>query len=220
MMLPDLSVSQLQPLPGSVPDETAVATLDRQPDRLKVKYVGEETESYLRVYHRPDASLIAVLELLSPTNKAGDGRQLYLEKRNQLLRETVHLVELDLLLGGKRLPIEGKLPPGDYFAYVARGDQRPECEVYGWKLSEPLTRIRLPLKPSDLDLVFDLPGLLAEAYRRGKYARFLPYSSPPPVPLRREREVGRRAAADVEAGRLMPVCTAPSGGDADVLDRP
>ncbi len=170
-------------LPESLPVETAVATLDREPVTLDLGYVEEETESYLRVYHRPDASLIAVLELLSPTNKEGDGRLLYLEKRNQLLRETVHLVELDLLLGGKRLPLRGKLPPGDYHACVARGDQRPRCEVYTWKLTEPLTRIRLPLKSPDPDLLFDLPGLLAEAYSKGRYARDLPYSSPLPVPL-------------------------------------
>jgi hypothetical protein len=196
-MLPDLSVIQSQPLPESVPPEAAVATLDREPVTLSLAYVEEETESFLRLYHRPDASLIAVLELLSPTNKEGDGRQLYLEKRNQLLRETVHLVELDLLIGGKRLPTRGKLPPGDYYAYVARGDQRPHCEVYGWKLSEPLTRIRLPLKPSDPDLVFDLPGLLAEAYRKGRYARQLPYSSSPPVALSEENAkwVGERLRA-------------------------
>ncbi len=184
-MLPDLSVSQSQPLPREVPAETAVATLEREPVRLNVSYADEVTESFLRVFHRPDASLIAVLELLSPTNKEGDGRQVYLLKRNELLRETVHLVELDLLLGGKRLPIRGKLPPGNYYAYVARGDQRPLCEVYGWKLTERLTGIRLPLKPPDLDVVFDLPGLLAEAYRRGRYARSLPYSDPPPVALTR-----------------------------------
>jgi hypothetical protein len=201
-MLPDLSVSQAQPLPETVPPETAVATLVREPVTLGLEYAEEETESFLRVYHRPDASLIAVLELLSPTNKEGDGRQLYLEKRNQLLRETVHLVELDLLLGGKRLPVRGNLPPGDYYAYVARGDQRPRCEVYGWKLTEPLTPIRLPLKPSDPDLVFDLPGLLAEAYRKGRYARDLPYSAPPPVPVSEEnaRWVGERLRAWKQPG--------------------
>ena len=183
---PDLFVSQSHPLPAKVPSATAVATLDREPVTLGLQYAEEETESFLRIVHRPDASLIAVLELLSPTNKEGDGRHLYLEKRNELLRETVHLVELDLLLGGKRLPIRGKLPAGDYFAHVARGDQRPWCEVYGWKLSEALTRIRLPLKPPDPDLVFDLPGLLAEAYRKGRYARDLPYASPPPVALSKE----------------------------------
>jgi hypothetical protein len=183
VMLPDLSVSQSEALPERLAPETAVATLDREPVPMSVEYADEETESFLRVTHRPDASLIAVLELLSPTNKAGKGRQLYLKKRNDLLGETVHLVELDLLLGGKRMPIRGKLPDGDYYAYVARGDQRPRCEVYYWKLTERLTRIRLPLKPSDPDVIFDLPGLLAHAYQRGRYARQLPYSEPPPVAL-------------------------------------
>jgi hypothetical protein len=163
--------------------------LDHLPDhydaRIDVRPAVEKEEPFLRVFERPDRSVIAVLELLSPMNKA-DGRQLYLEQRNQRWREPIHLVELDLLLGGKRLPIKGKLPPGDYYAYVARGDQRPRCEVYGWKLTEPLTRIRLPLKPSDPDLVFDLPGLLAEAYRKGRYARDLPYSQPPPVALSKQ----------------------------------
>src|SRR3954471_15351967 len=131
-MLPDLSVSQSYPLPEKVPSATAVATLDREPVTLGLEYAEEETESFLRVLHRPDASLIAVLELLSPTNKEGAGRLSYLEKRNDLVRENVHLVELDLLLGGSRLPTEGKLPAGDYYAFVSRGDRRPECEVYSW----------------------------------------------------------------------------------------
>src|SRR5262245_54095440 len=68
-MLPDLSVSQSEALPDRAAPETAVATLDREPVPMSVAYAEEETESYLRVTHRPDASLIAVLELLSPTNK-------------------------------------------------------------------------------------------------------------------------------------------------------
>ncbi len=149
----------------------------------KADLLDEVTEGFLRVFHRPDASLVAVLELLSPTNKTGEGRALYLEKRSKLLAEPVHLVELDLLLGGSRMPVKEKLPPGDYYTYVARADQRPQCQVYTWKLSDPLPRIRLPLKPPDPDVVFDLPGLFAEAYRRGRYTRVLPYSASPPVAL-------------------------------------
>jgi hypothetical protein len=81
------------------------------------------------------------------------------------------------------MPTREKLPPGDYYAYVARADQRPQCQVYAWRLSDPLPRIRLPLKPPDPDVLFDLPGLFAEAYRRGRYTRILPYSAPPPVGL-------------------------------------
>jgi hypothetical protein len=183
VMLPDLSVLQAQALPEHLSEETAIATLEREPAEMAVAFAEEETESFLRITYRPDASLLAVLELLSPTNKKGEGRQLYLQKRNEILEDNIHLVELDLLLGGARVPIKGKLPPGHYFGYVARGDQRPRCEVYAWSLAEPLTRMRLPLKPSDPDLVFDLPGVFAQAYQRGRYTRVLPYSSPPPVEL-------------------------------------
>jgi hypothetical protein len=182
-MLPDLSVSQSHPLPEKLVPETAISTLEKEPVTLRVRYVEEEPEAFLRIVHRPDAALIAVLELLSPTNKEGVRRLSYLEKRNELLREAVHLVELDLLLGGTRVPVEGPLPPGDYYAYVSRGDQRPECQVYGWALAERLPRIRLPLKVPDPDVVFDLPGLFAEAYRCGRYSRDLPYDAAPPVAL-------------------------------------
>ncbi len=182
-MLPDLSVSQSHPLPHQLVHEAAVAVLDKEPVTRQLKYLQTAPEAYLRVLHRPDASLIAVLELLSPTNKSGQGRRDYLLKRQELLQEPVHLVELDLLLGGTRLPLKGKFPAGDYHAFVSRGDRRPECEVYSWKLSEPFTRIRLPIKPPDPDVVFDLPGLFAHAYQRGRYFRDLPYAAAPPVPL-------------------------------------
>lgn len=197
---PDVSVTQSRPLPEVAgPMEPAVAVLDREPVRLKVRRADAATESFLRVVYEPDSSLVAVLELLSPTNKEGEGRTAYLTKRNQMLGETVHLVELDLLLGGARVPVRGKLPPAHYYAYVARGDRRPECEVYAWAVTERLTRVRLPLKPSDPDVVFDLPGLLEQTYRRGRYARHLPYDAPPPVAL--PENLGRWVAERLTAWR-------------------
>src|SRR6266487_1433964 len=49
-------------------------------------------EGYIEIVRRSDSSLVAVLELLSPTNKIGEGRGEYLVKRDQLLRQRVHLV--------------------------------------------------------------------------------------------------------------------------------
>src|SRR4051812_8881793 len=112
-MLPDLSVSQLHPLPSELGTEATAVLVENEPATLRLKYQPLEAEAYLKVLHRPDASLIAVLELLSPTNKSGVGRIAYMTRRNELLQESVHLVELDLLLGGSRLPTEGKLPAGD-----------------------------------------------------------------------------------------------------------
>ncbi|MFO0844541.1 MAG: DUF4058 family protein [Gemmataceae bacterium] len=158
--------------------------MDVEPVRaLKIQYLDEETEAFLQVKYRPDASVITTLELLSPTNKEGKGRQQYLEKRNELIRDDVHMVELDLLLGGARLPTEGRLPPGDYYAYVSRGDHRPRCDVYGWPLPHRLPRIKIPLKAPDPDVVFDLQELFSETFRRGRYLRRLPYAAAPAAPM-------------------------------------
>jgi hypothetical protein len=60
-------------------------------------------ETYIEILHQPDRTLVAVLELLLPANKEQPGRTEYLAKRRALLHQKVHLVELDLLVGGRRL---------------------------------------------------------------------------------------------------------------------
>ena len=63
--------------------------------------IEEETrETFIEIRRRPERTVVATLELLSPANKESPGRRSYLDKRNALLYRPVHLVELDLLLGG------------------------------------------------------------------------------------------------------------------------
>jgi hypothetical protein len=124
-----------------------------------------------------------VLELLSPANKEEPGRTLYLAKRNALLHHPVHLVELDLLLKGQRLPLEEGLPPGDYYALVSRGNQRPKCQVYHWTLHQPLPAIPIPLLPPDPDLWIDLGAVFRTTYERGRYSRSVDYTAAPPISL-------------------------------------
>lgn len=75
------------------------------------------------IYHRPDRSLVAVLELLSPSNKRGETRTKYLAKRRTVLRNRVHLVELDLLVEGGRIAPPYEYPAADFSALVARAEQ-------------------------------------------------------------------------------------------------
>ena len=66
---------------------------------------------------------------LSPANKkAGATREVYLAKRNEYLSAGVHLVEIDLLRGGPRLPL-GEPPPtiADYYVLVCRAWERPHA---------------------------------------------------------------------------------------------
>ena len=181
LIRPDLAISQGHPLSNDPHKVSGVATLE--PVSIPLEYLDEEVESYLQILHRPDRTLVTVLELLSPTNKVDPGRTDYLAKRSAILRQQVHLVELDLLRGGRRLPLKRPLPPGDHYAFVSRWEERPNCDVYAWSMRSPLPAIRIPLKRPDPDLVFDLAAVFDEAYTRGRYHRSLEYSKPPRVPV-------------------------------------
>lgn len=50
---------------------------------------------------------------------------MYLAKRSELLRHYVNFVELDLLRGGPRMPME-QLAECDYYALVSRCPERPD----------------------------------------------------------------------------------------------
>jgi hypothetical protein len=159
------------------PSPKAVATLE--PVTIPLLFLEGPRETYIEVLHRPDRSLVAVLELLSPTNKEYPGRTEYLAKRSALLHQNVHLVELDLLLGGQRLPMQKPLPPGDYYYLVSRGEKRPDCQVYSWTLQQPLHKLPVPLRAPDPDVLVDLAQVLATAYERGRFHRRIDYQTQP-----------------------------------------
>lgn len=132
-------------------------------------------QRHLEIRKRPGRELVTVIEILSPANKRGTGRDEYLQKRLELLYREVNLVELDLLLAGRRLPMAGPLPPGDFYALVSRAERLPACEVYAWTLRQPLPPIPIPLRPPDPDLAIGLQDLFAATYERGRYRRSVDY---------------------------------------------
>jgi hypothetical protein len=183
---PDLAVSRQGRSPAESRQMLAVATLEPVDVPWPTLEHDEPTLRYLKILNLPERSLVTVLELLSPTNKREPGRTDYCAKRNALRRQGINLVELDLLLGGQRLPLGGPLPPGDYYALVSRGDGRSACRVYAWTVREPLPKLPIPLREPDPDVQFDLDAVFAMAYERGRYARLLPYGEPLQLPLRED----------------------------------
>src|SRR5438046_2302924 len=139
LLEPDVALTQRGRSSAPSPAPAGVATLE--PVTLSLLIEEETHARHIEILHRPDRTLVAVLELLSPANKEEPGRAVYLAKRNALVFHPVHLVEVDLLLKGQRLPLEEDLPPGDYYALVSRGDQRPTCNVYAWTLRQSLPPI-------------------------------------------------------------------------------
>jgi hypothetical protein len=149
--------------------------------------LGEAIETYIEILHRADRSLVTTVELLSPANKEEPGRSAYLAKRHALHVQKVHTVELDLLIGGQRLPMRLPLPEGDYHAFVARAERALDCEVYSWTLPDPLPALPIPLRDPDPDVTLDLGAIFAIVYERVTYEREIDYALPPPVSVPDER---------------------------------
>lgn len=161
----------------------AVVDLDLEPVSIPVVLLDPPRETFLRIVRRPDRELITIVELLSPANKAGADHAAYLARRSEVHRQGVHLVELDFLTRGHRLPMSRPLPPGDYYAFVARAERLPDCDVYAWSVRRRIPTIPIPLKAPDADLAVDLAVVFATAFGRGPYGRSLDYTIPPPAQL-------------------------------------
>ena len=148
VIIPDVTVLETEDSAASVM-ETAGSTpvMTTTPVILTLPMPERKREAFLTVRERQSMAVIAVIEVLSLDNKrsGSDGRHEYLHKREAILESDVHLIELDLLRGGVRLPTVEELPPAAYYALVSRADHRPHVEVYPWTLCQRLPSIPVPL---------------------------------------------------------------------------
>ena len=167
---------------------TAVATIEPTFVDVLDRHTEEVRHTWVEIRRLPNLELVTVIEVLSPVNKVGTGRVEYLAKRDDLHARKVHLVEIDLLLGGHRVPMKQPLRAGHYFAVVARGPNLPTAEVYAWTLRDRLPTIPIPLRSPDPDVRIDLQELFDRIYDLGRYGRTLRYDLPLPegVPLHPE----------------------------------
>jgi hypothetical protein len=130
--------------------------------------------------------LVTAIELLSPVNKHGRGYREYLEKRQRLLSSTTHLLEIDLLRNGRRVPMQQPLPAAPYFVFLSRAEKRPILEVWPIQLNEKLPTVPIPLLSGDADASLDLQLALDTIYDALGYDLSVDYASPPDIPLKGE----------------------------------
>lgn len=135
--------------------------------------------------HRTDTlELVTAIEILSPVNKkAGhDTYDEYQRKQRALLRSEAHLLEIDLLRGGRRPPLEQPVPRAPYYVVLSRAERRPAVEVWPIQLQDKLPFLPVPLLAPDPDAPLDLGAAVAAVYVRGGYATLIDYHRPPPPP--------------------------------------
>jgi hypothetical protein len=149
----------------------------------------EVHDRYLTISDLESRSVVTVIELLSPTNKASgsQGRTEYLRKRRETLRSKVNWVEIDLLRAGVRTAVRAPLPPHDYLVYVSRVTKDDRIgNAWPVKLVEPLPTIKVPLKLGDQDAPLNLQAAFTHMYEAGSYEASCDYTRQPPLPLRED----------------------------------
>ena len=154
---------------------TATLALPVSPEKVTVPISEEVNERYLEIREAATGTVVTVLEILSPKNKrTGPGRVSYERKRNQVLESTTNLVEIDLLRGGKPLPISSQ--KGDYRILICRGDSRPQGALYAFSLLQPIPSVPIPLMPGEAEPMLDLKTLLDHIYAKGRYHLVIDYT--------------------------------------------
>lgn len=175
----DVSLAR-SPDRGSVP--AAAGALEAPAYGRMLPTVDVEKHSYLEIRDRRNRELVTVIELLSPSNKKpGPDREQYVAKRRQLLVSNVHLVEIDLLRGGPRMPLQD-LPDCDYCVLVSRVEDRPRVGIWPLRLRDRLPLIPIPLRAPDPDARIDLQEILHRLYDAAGYEDYI-YTSAPRPPL-------------------------------------
>jgi hypothetical protein len=189
ILYPDVHIvaPRVQPVPGlSTAEEVtpgSAGVVVTEPAAELASPVSEEVP-LLSVEIRDVAQrrLVTLLEILSPVNKRGEGAREYAERRMELLQTRTHLLEIDLLRQGRRIPLLGELPPASYYVYLSRAPRRPFTQIWPIPLREPLPTVPVPLLPPDPDVPLDLQAAVRACFDLVGYERLLDYSGPPPPP--------------------------------------
>jgi hypothetical protein len=133
----------------------------------------------------PDRKLVTTIELLSPSNKrhGSVGWRQYLRKRQAHLEGQANLVEIDLVRGGQRMPMEEDWPASPGYVLTCWRKTAPVCKVWPAFVDRPLPKLRVPLAPPDDDLTLDLQAMVDAIYDRSRYAMEINYHRPCHPPL-------------------------------------
>lgn len=192
---PDVAVSSPSTRETSLSQEaaTAVAATSTGTEPVIMRpFIQEQfREVFLEIYESdPEQRLVTSIEILSPSNKrpGSKGWKLYLRKRQGLLLNGTHLVEIDLLRGGQRMPMSDPWPASPYTILVARGGVLPRYLAWPAHSLHPLPTIPIPLAHPDPDISINLQIMVEAIYARSRYARSIDYSKPLTPPLLMEEQ--------------------------------
>lgn len=188
---PDVTIIR-PPQPQHSRSDGGVAVLD---EPYLVKWFEEDWwEPYIEIVHHQSGEVTTVIELLSPTNKQGEGHKKYVNKQQALLTTQANLVEIDLLAEGEHTVAVPKEEVDDlsdcrYIVSVMRSGVWQSAEMYPFPLHRRLPRCRIPLRAPDPDVGLDLPAVFTKVYDISGAAYEIDYQQPPKTTLNSEEAI-------------------------------
>lgn len=189
--VPDVSV-RFSGASGSELEEALsegnVAVASPEPVVVTVPMPDVVRQRYLEIRSLRTSDVITVIEILSPVNKRGMGRQKYESKRLEILESQTHLVEIDLLHEGRAMPVLNYEQTSHYRVLVSESDNRPQAQLYPFNLQQFIPTFWLPLKPEDEAIAINLKPLLDDIYELSGYDLDINYGQDP-VPKWPESEL-------------------------------
>ena len=156
------------------------------PDAIDVQlpFTDLFKERYIEVRRVSNRELVAVIELLSPTNKTSKGWEEYLAKRAAVLSSPTHLVEIDLLRAGRRMPVIGDVPDTHYRILVANAHRTaPIATLYAFGIRDAIPDFVMPLAQADEGIAINLNPIVNMVYANGGYDMDINYGQDPEPPL-------------------------------------
>ena len=160
---------------------------ERSADAIAVRLPTPDLfkERYLEVRRVSNREVVAVIELLSPSNKGGgSGHRAYLNKRAAVLASLAHLVEIDFLRAGPRMPVIGTVPDTHYRILVASAHRtEPIGDLYAFGIRDAIPEFVLPLAQDAEGIAVNLNAIVAQVYTDGSYDLDIDYAQDPEPPL-------------------------------------
>lgn len=178
VIMPDVQLYESTNAPLLSPPQTTGLTASA-PLLLSQPLLFESEIPSIEIRDVAGGTLITSIEILSPTNKRGEGWNEYQSKRIQVLQARAHLLEIDLLRRGRRPIALTNAPSAAYYVLLTRAQQRTRVAVWPISVRASLPIVTVPLREPDSDVSLDLQTVFTTIYTDARYDLSVDYAKPP-----------------------------------------
>jgi hypothetical protein len=169
-------------------EEGGVAVAIKAPIHIEVPQIELHLPYIEIVTARGNHEVVTAIEVLSPVNKRGEGREKYLRKQRKILKSQTNLIEIDLLRSGvhtcavPRIELE-KVTHWDYLICLHKAGQSG-FECWPFTVRDEISPLVIPLNEGDSPLEINLQALFDGVYDSGPFRREVDYKENPEPKLK------------------------------------